>query len=240
VYIQGEPTDTVVGGPRPADRNLISANSSAGVQIDAGPGNLVEGNRIGTNAAGTAPLASISGYIAGFGVLLESSGNTVRDNQIANMSDGLEVWGDDNILQGNLIGTNATGKAAIANSVGVAVEGGDRNQVGGTGRRRGKRHLGKPVLGTLGRAQRGPDRPGRWHPRAGQQDRDQRRRYKGGPQRLFVASGSPVLSPGVQVYQGSTTIGGAEAGAANVISGNTGDGVQVIGAEARTSRFSAI
>jgi trimeric autotransporter adhesin len=233
VYIQGEPTDTVVGGPRPADRNLISANRSAGVQIDAGPGNNVEGNRIGTNATGTAALSSSAGYINGYGVLLESSGNTVRDNQVANMSDGLEVWGDDNILQGNLIGTDDIGKAAIPNDVGMAVEGGDRNQVGGTRPGEGNvisgsrfwglsieagedddsaRAVGNLVLGN----KIGTDAAG----------------TKAVPNGSLVVSGSTVPSPGVQVYEGSTTIGGAEAGAGNVISGNTGDGVQIVGAEA--------
>jgi hypothetical protein len=132
VFILGEGKNNTVGGADPADRNVISANTYAQVEIDSYPGNVVEGNRIGTNATGTAGVSS-TGSFDNYGVLLKSSGSTVKDNVIANQGDGAEVWGDDNVIQGNRFGTNADATAAIANGVSIAVEGGDNNQIGGTG-----------------------------------------------------------------------------------------------------------
>jgi hypothetical protein len=65
--------DIVVGGSNPADRNVISGNYYAQVMIDSYPGNAVEGNRIGTNATGTAAVSS-SGSLDYYGVVLKSSG----------------------------------------------------------------------------------------------------------------------------------------------------------------------
>ena len=46
---------------------------------------------------------------------------------------GIELLSDDNVVQGNLVGTNAAGTAAVPNTVGVHVEtGSDRNRIGGT------------------------------------------------------------------------------------------------------------
>ncbi len=57
VVIKGEGAKNVVGGPDVADRNVISANTYAQVTIDSYPGNVVEGNRIGTNATGSAGVS---------------------------------------------------------------------------------------------------------------------------------------------------------------------------------------
>ena len=51
---------TSIGGTAAGAGNLISGNTSDGVEI-SGTGtnlNLVQGNRIGTNAAGTLPLGN--------------------------------------------------------------------------------------------------------------------------------------------------------------------------------------
>ena len=64
---------------------------------------------------------------------LSSSGNTVRDNLISGESTGVEISTDDNVVQGNQVGTDAAGSAAVANSVGVQIFGGDHNVIGGTG-----------------------------------------------------------------------------------------------------------
>ena len=46
----------VIGGTTPAARNVISGNGILGVVVIGSNGNTIEGNRIGTNAAGTAAL----------------------------------------------------------------------------------------------------------------------------------------------------------------------------------------
>src|SRR5437660_1311885 len=58
-------SNNVIGGTTPAARNVISGNSDAGVQLElfcctgtnpTASGNVIQGNYIGLNAAGTAAL----------------------------------------------------------------------------------------------------------------------------------------------------------------------------------------
>lgn len=68
IFVQS--SNNTIGGPDPADRNVISANGfvfGANVEIQGGSqngipiilsGNVVQGNSIGTNAAGTAALGT--------------------------------------------------------------------------------------------------------------------------------------------------------------------------------------
>ena len=70
-------TNNLFGGTTPAARNVISGNGGFGLWIYSlnpgnGANNLVQGNFIGTNAAGTAALGNIQG-----GVLVQTNGNTV-------------------------------------------------------------------------------------------------------------------------------------------------------------------
>jgi hypothetical protein len=230
VLIAGEAPDNTVGGPNPEDRNVISANTYAQVEIDSYPGNVVEGNRIGTNASGTAALSSTAGTFDNYGVLLKSSGSSVTGNVIANMGDGLEVWGDDNVILGNLIGTNAEGNAAIANNVGIAVEGGDDNQIGGTGPNEGNVISGTAFCAITIGAGDDADEAG----------------FDGGSADGTIVEGNKIGTDvagtaaipndalgvdiaAVEVSSGPTTIGGAAAGAGNVISGNLSDGIAIRG-----------
>jgi len=51
-----ESTGTLIGGTTPAARNVISGNSIAGVNISFGSANIVQGNFIGSDAAGQQSL----------------------------------------------------------------------------------------------------------------------------------------------------------------------------------------
>src|SRR5262249_30538026 len=51
-------TGSTVGGTTPDARNLISGNSGNGITISGGSGDVVAGNYVGTNAAGTTALAN--------------------------------------------------------------------------------------------------------------------------------------------------------------------------------------
>lgn len=100
--------------------NVLSGNTEYGVWI-SGPstsGNIVRGNRIGTNSAGTGARAN------GFGGVIVTDGS--HDNVIdggnvisGNANAGIWLTGagvDGNTVSGNFLGMNAAGTAAIPNS----------------------------------------------------------------------------------------------------------------------------
>ena len=132
-------TTNTIGGTTAADRNVISGNAGNGIVITAssgGSGNVVRGNYVGTNAAGTGAVANGS-----LGVDLGSSGNTVggtaagAGNVISgNTYTGLVVESGANstTVQGNYIGTNAAGTAAVANGDNGIYVSSSGNTLGGT------------------------------------------------------------------------------------------------------------
>ena len=127
-----------IGGTIAAARNVISGGStSAGVILDSLTADShVEGNYIGTNAAGTAKLGNgtgiqvvggahdnaIGGVVAGAGNVISGSDRGVQ----------LDNAGSGNRVVGNSIGTNAAETAVIANGVGVELDGMTDAQVGTT------------------------------------------------------------------------------------------------------------
>jgi hypothetical protein len=144
VWILGGATANVVGGSAAGDRNVISGNSTSGVQIQGTgtSGNLVEQNFVGLNAAGSGKLGNTLS-----GVVIESaaSGNTIGGalpgdaNYIAaNGNSGVEIHDAgtvNNTVDGNAIGYAQSGSAAVGNTYdGVAVFlGASNNTVGGVG-----------------------------------------------------------------------------------------------------------
>ena len=120
-------SNNVIGGTSAATRNVISGNETHGIEI-FGSGNVIQGNFIGTNAAGTAEIGNrdcgviissapftdnlIGGNLAGAGNLI--SGNS-RGISIQGLAPG-------NTIQGNLIGTDVTGTKKIPNGVGIQAE----------------------------------------------------------------------------------------------------------------------
>ncbi len=137
--VQG--ANNTIGGTSAADRNVISGNTGSGVLLtDAtATGNLIAGNYIGTNAAGTAAIANARGVL----VISGANSNTIggatpamRNVISGNTNDGVNFNGTSvtgNAVYGNYIGTTADGTGAIANNHGVYIMGGaSNNQVGGT------------------------------------------------------------------------------------------------------------
>jgi hypothetical protein len=118
------------------ERNVISGNTFAGVEIEGGETNAIAGNFIGTTLTGevaldngTAPATVDSSTIGG-GVVIEGAGSDNRvgtdgtsvddageRNIIAGSdNDGIDIIGsgtEDNIVAGNFIGTDATGTKAL-------------------------------------------------------------------------------------------------------------------------------
>ena len=127
--------DAIVGGTSATERNVISGNFAEGVLIEGlgAGGTSVRGNFIGTNAAGAGAIPN-----GNDGVQIKSGAHTVSGNVLSgNGDDGIEIQSTssgNNVVLGNLIGTNAAGNAALGNgSDGVEIQGSSNNTIGGTG-----------------------------------------------------------------------------------------------------------
>jgi Concanavalin A-like lectin/glucanases superfamily/FG-GAP-like repeat len=130
-------------GPAAGDQgNVISGVGYDGIQIvgSAEQGNVIAGNKIGTDATGTIALGNVANGIeidAGadntIGGSAAGAGNIISGNR------GYGLWltqsgTTGNVVQGNFIGTDATGTAALGNArSGVQIDkGADANTIGGT------------------------------------------------------------------------------------------------------------
>jgi IPT/TIG domain/S-layer homology domain len=134
----GSGTNVTIGGPAPADRNVISGNS-VGIRLDRFPGTLIQGNLVGTTASGDARLGNIfglevaldTGSLAILGNVISANGQAINGFGIAIQNTGSP---DDRsyLIQGNWIGTDATGTIPLGND-GEGIALGDKNvTVGGT------------------------------------------------------------------------------------------------------------
>src|ERR1019366_7334212 len=208
-----------VGGTNAPGRNVISGNTQYGVLVSGTntTGNVILGNYIGPDAGGSHAVANAFG-----GVYLTDGahGNTVggigapaRNVISGNTSAGVWLIGPaafNNFIQGNFIGLNASGAAALPNSVwGVRMVGGAQsnwlsgNVVSGNN----SDGISLSDAGTLANVVQGN----------------------------FIGTDStgsnavPNGFVGLTIYAGATSnlIGGASAGARNVISGNYSYGVVV-------------
>ena len=143
---------TTVGGTTAAARNVISGNNRDGVRITSvtSTGNLVLGNYIGTDSAGTADLGNLAdGVSVSFG-----PGNTIGGitgvtpggsctgacNVISgNNEEGVSISGNapnptkSTKVQGNFIGTGVNGTLDLGNTgVGVLITNAKGSIIGGT------------------------------------------------------------------------------------------------------------
>lgn len=208
----------VIGASNPAARNLISGNGEAGIELanTSLPGALIQGNYIGTDITGTRKIPN-----SWMGVMvLETPGVTVggtepgQGNLISgNVYDGVKLQGagsSNNVVAGNLIGTDHTGLAVLGNSNwGVFLDNAPRNRIGMAG-------AGNTIAGS------GQDGVFLLNP--GAHDNVVAGNHIG-----VDASGTRAFgnNHGVHVAEGarSNIIGGLEAAAGNVISGNRAAGV---------------
>jgi hypothetical protein len=135
--------NNLVGGSSAAARNVTGkiAISGEGPPAAAGENNIILGNYIGINAGGTA-LLPIEGR-RGAGVDMASvRKNMVLGNVIGGFDLGVIIGGgsSENTVQGNFIGTNAAGTAALPNRNGITISTGlnstdpitTNNLIGGT------------------------------------------------------------------------------------------------------------
>lgn len=124
-----------IGGTNAAARNVISGNGLNGVSIFFNSvRNTIQGNLIGTDVTGAAPLGN-----GGNGITISAANCVIggatpgaRNVISANTGAGIQVMASGCVIQGNLIGTDAAGTGALGNSMeGIVIENGSTNVIGG-------------------------------------------------------------------------------------------------------------
>ncbi|QEH35757.1 hypothetical protein OJF2_43140 [Aquisphaera giovannonii] len=215
--------------------NVIVNNASDGIAIiSAGTSaNVLVGNRIGIDLAGTTALGnggsgvSLAGGANGNFIGQAGNGNVISGNgQYGVLLTGMDSVGDrttGNAVAGNLIGTNAAGKAAVPNGVnGVVVNGGASYNL-----------IGTPATGTGtvtqagGNVISGNTGWGVYISDSGTTGNVVQDDYVGTD--VAGEAALPNGNNGVDVVNAAAgnTIGGTAAASRNVISGNANEGVLI-------------
>jgi hypothetical protein len=224
-------SDNTIGGPHAGDADVISGNLNCGIVLGTqATGNYVENDFIGVTAGSilVMPNHGTGVYIAG-----GSSGNwigdaatgldeqTVRSGNVisGNLGGGVVIFGagtDSNTVEADEIGTNQSGASVISNQKnGVLIEtGADFNTIGS------QSALGADVIS--GNAADGVVITGA-NTSGNQVEGDLIGTNKAGTVAL------PNGNNGVAVADGANAnvIGGGLTNQGNVISGNTGDGIEL-------------
>lgn len=123
-------SNNTIGGVLPGQRNIISFSKFAGIAIaadttgGAGGGNRVIGNYIGTDTSGTLGVPNLIGIevLLGHDVTIGGPGVGQRNLISGNISAvevGIEAR--DVTIQGNYIGTDASGTSSLGNRDGVTL-----------------------------------------------------------------------------------------------------------------------
>lgn len=192
----------VVGGAPDTARNHIARNEGYGLRIGSSAedvsanDNLVLNNQVGGPPAGNDEA----------GILVaQGTRNSLRDNLVGeNAGGGIRIHADGNEVQGNLVGTDSEG-ADLGNAFdGIGVVGRD-NRIGGTLPGTGNVvgfNESEGIVLTDGNVVQG--------------------NHVG---TNFAGDDLGNGGSGIFVVSGGNRIGGDEAGARNVVSGNGGDGI---------------
>lgn len=229
-----------IGGTAAAARNIISGNTGDGLNLEGTltAGHVIQGNYIGTDVTGTIDLGNgengvhlfwgprgnlIGGTAPGAGNLISGNGGhgvMMEGFLLPRLGDASTI---ENKVQGNRIGTDGNGTAAIGNDGhGVAILDFCRgNLIGGGGA-----GAGNVISGNLG--------DGVHLAGSGNGSNRIRGNLIGTDLTGTIALGN--VDDGVAVEAGAKTniIGGPVVGARNVISGNGGDGIAFIAAIGNT------
>ncbi len=227
VKIIGGAHGNSIGGSTAAMRNIISGNNGIGVWINGAgtTGNLIEGNYVGTDVTGSVGVGNNQSGIQMDG---GSSGNiiggltTTPGTGLGNVVSGNNTYGivasgsNNDVIQGNIVGLNAAGTAALGNMYqGVEIDASTGGTVGGTAS--GAQNI---IAGNLGGY-------GQVLISFGTTNAIVQGNYIGtditGTQAFGTSYGEGITIVGAS----NNTIGGTTAAAANVISGN-GTGILII------------
>ncbi|MFO7549904.1 MAG: right-handed parallel beta-helix repeat-containing protein, partial [Haliea sp.] len=133
------PDHTLIGGEIQSERNIIAGNTEAGIEITGISTNYtrVLGNYIGVNKSGTADLANQMGILIGSSAKYTQIGGdlTAARNVISgNNEEGVYIESaSEATVQGNFIGTDHNGSAAIPNlGSGILIASSTNNTIGGS------------------------------------------------------------------------------------------------------------
>lgn len=127
ILVDNSPNN-LIGGTTADARNVVSGNLGLGGIVVSGAaagGNVVQGNFVGTNAAGNAAIPNNGRGIAVQNAPNNLIGGTVpgaRNIISGNRASGVRVLGGSatgNVVQGNYVGLDVTGKAYVPNSRGL-------------------------------------------------------------------------------------------------------------------------
>jgi len=224
ILIGPNASDNTIGGTTPADRNVISGTAdisagggNSGIVIDSA-NNVVQGNLIGTNAAGDAALGNDLGIeiLVGGADNNRIGGTSAAERNLisGNRLDGVDIYTVGNRVEGNYVGTDASGTLALPNgNFGIAAAG-TANTIGGTAAGAGNLVSGNANVGIVipfgisGNTVQG-NRVG-----------------TDASASSFVCGHSMA---GIEVSGSGNLIGGSQAGAANLVAFNRNDGVRVDG-----------
>ena len=221
IHLEGA-QGTLIGGPVVDARNVISGNGGAGITIEAGSEETsVQGNYIGITEGGDADRGNQGSGV----VVVNSSGTQIGGSEelagnliSGNGADGIGIRGDtscSNRVLGNRVGTSVDGLQALPNDgAGLVIIDGCENQIGGTAE-----YEGNVIAGNLGAGVviSGPGAVGNslLGNLIGTDATGMRDLENGG-------DGVEVLDRASE-----TEVGGASAGARNVIAGNRGNGIRI-------------
>ena len=186
--------------------------------VEGSSGNVIQGNYIGTNASGTGDLGNTQ-----VGIWLSNASNNTIGGSVSgarnvisgNAWSGIDVTGSGtgNVIRGNYIGTDQTGSVALQNDAWGIRLASASNLVGGTGPDDGNLISGNGIDGILVDGVSGNLIQGN---------------FIGTDRTGTAAIGN--AEDGIWLDNASnTTIGGTAAGARNVISGNSWNGVALSG-----------
>ena len=225
-------SDNIIGGTTPEARNLISGNDQHGINITVGARNVIQGNFIGTDLTGTVDLGNsdngvhiINASDNTIGGTAPGAGNVISGNNRSGIE--IEYTSRRNLIQGNLIGTDVTGTVALGNSgAGVRFKNVQDSIIGGT--TFGSRNIisGNDFNGIdiMLRESSGNHVEGN---------------FIGTDITGTLAIGN--TQNGVSIFQApNSTIGGADTGAGNLISGNGGVGVSITGTDINDAAGTAV
>lgn len=233
VFIGDNASGNEIGGPAPGERNLISGNQTHGVHLsDNGTEtNRVRGNFIGPDVTGTRRLPlplfqDVGNFLSGVRIENGASRNLIGGTGVGegnlisgNLEDGVSILENsesgtttENEVIGNRIGSEVTGTQALPNNrSGVWIEA-TRNFVGaeavGAGNLiSGNGGPGVVLMGAANVVQRNLIGT-----------------------RISGAAALANTNAGVRIAGLDNVVGGASSQEGNVISGNSGPGVLIVGA----------